>query len=59
MSSIRLVAVIVLIILWILAAISDIVYLPMILCFGIFLMNDLYGFVNWNRMERRQQAHRL
>lgn len=50
---------IVLIILWILAVISDIVYFPMILCFAVFLMNDLYGFVNWNRMERRQQAHRL
>ncbi len=46
---------IVLIILWVLAAVSDIIYLPMVLCFGMFLLNDLYGFVNWNRMKCRQQ----
>ncbi len=46
---------IVLIILWILAAMYDMIYLPMILCFAAFLVNDLYGFFNWNRMKRRQQ----
>ena len=47
---------VVLIILWILAAIGDITCLPMVLCFVMFLVNDLYGFVNWQRMRRRQQA---
>ena len=46
----------VLILLWTLAAAEDISYLSVIICFAMFLVNDLYGFVNWKRMERRQQA---
>jgi nicotinamide riboside transporter PnuC len=45
---------IVLIVLWILASIQDIAYLPMILCFVMFMVNDLYGFLNWRRMRDRQ-----
>ena len=45
---------IVLIILWILAAIEDISYIPMIFCFVMFLANDLYGFFNWKSMQARQ-----
>ena len=45
---------IVLIILWILASIEDIAYLPMVACFVMFLANDLYGFYNWKRMQQRQ-----
>lgn len=45
---------IVLIILWILASIQDIQYLPMILCFVMFLANDIYGFINWKQMKKRQ-----
>lgn len=45
---------IVLIILWVLATIENIEYLPMILCFIMFLANDLYGFYNWRRMRKRQ-----
>lgn len=47
---------IVLIILWLLASIKDIAYLPMILCFVMFLANDLYGFYNWRRMKKRQES---
>lgn len=47
---------IVLIILWMMASIVDISYLPMILCFVMFFANDVYGFVNWRRMEKRQAA---
>lgn len=47
---------VVLIILWIMASIVDISYLPMILCFVMFFVNDVYGFVNWRRMEKRQAA---
>ena len=46
----------VLIILWILAAVEDISYLSVIICFVMFLVNDLYGFVSWKRMEKRQMA---
>lgn len=44
----------VLIVLWILAAVTDISYLPMLVCFGVFFVNDMYGFVCWKRMEKRQ-----
>ena len=47
---------VVLIILWTLAAVEDISYLSVIICFVMFLVNDLYGFVSWKRMEKRQLA---
>jgi len=45
---------VVLIILWTLAAVENISYLSVIICFVMFLVNDLYGFVSWKRMEKRQ-----
>lgn len=45
---------IVLIVLWILASLEDISYLPMVFCFVMFFANDMYGFYNWRRMEKRQ-----
>lgn len=45
---------IVLIVLWTLAAIESISYLPMVACFIMFLINDLYGFYNWQRMKKTQ-----
>ncbi len=45
---------IVLIVLWISAAVSDISCLSMVMCFVMFLFNDLYGFYNWRKMRRRQ-----
>ena len=45
---------VVLIVLWTLAAVENIRYLSVIICFVTFLVNDLYGFVNWRRMEKRQ-----
>ena len=47
---------VVLIVLWTLAALEDISYLSVIICFVMFLVNDLYGFVSWKRMEKRQMA---
>ena len=47
---------VVLIVLWTLAAAEDISYLSVIICFVTFLVNDLYGFINWKRMEKRQMA---
>lgn len=46
---------IVLIILWILATIENISYFPMIICFIMFLCNDIYGFYNWRKMKHRQK----
>lgn len=45
---------IVLIGLWALASISSISYLPMVVCFVAFLCNDVYGFINWKRIQNRQ-----
>jgi len=45
---------VVLIIMWILATIENNSYLPMIMCFVIFFINDIYGFVNWKRMKKKQ-----
>ena len=45
---------VVLIVMWIMAAAEDISYLSVIICFVMFLVNDLYGFVSWKRMEKRQ-----
>lgn len=47
---------IVLIVLWILASIEDISYLSVMICFALFLVNDIYGYISWRRMERRQMA---
>ena len=46
---------VVLIVLWIMAAMQDIAFLPMIICFAIFFVNDLYGFFNWKRMMKKQK----
>ena len=46
---------VVLIVLWTLAAIENIAYLPMIACFVAFLANDGYGFYQWQKMKRRQR----
>ena len=45
---------VILIALWILAAREDISYLSVIISFVMFLVNDLYGFMSWKRMEMRQ-----
>ena len=47
---------VVLIVLWSMAAAADLSCLSVVICFCVFLVNDLYGFVNWMRMQRRQ-AH--
>lgn len=47
---------IVLIVLWTLAAMENISYLSVIICFVMFFVNDLYGFVSWKRMEKRQKC---
>lgn len=44
----------VLIVLWTLAAAENISYISVIVCFVIFLVNDLYGYVNWSRIYKRQ-----
>lgn len=47
---------IVLIVLWVLATLTDLSYLPMVVCFMVFFVNDMYGFICWKRMEKRQSV---
>ena len=47
---------VVLIVLWSLAAAQDLSYLSVVICFVVFFVNDLYGFFNWMRMQRRQRG---
>jgi len=42
--------------LWVFASMEDLSYLPMVVCFSMFLMNDLYGYISWQRMKKRQAA---
>lgn len=50
---------IVLIVLWSLASIGSLSYLPMVLCFVMFLVNDLYGFYNWQIIKKKQELDKL
>lgn len=45
---------IILIVLWILASLQDTKYVSVIVCFVAFLVNDIYGFINWKRMKKIQ-----
>lgn len=47
---------VVLIVLWTLATLENRSYLSVVICFAAFLANDLYGFLNWQRMKRRQRS---
>ena len=50
---------IVLIILWVYASLSDITYLSVVICFFMFLVNDIYGFLSWLKMEKKQKGTAL
>lgn len=45
---------VVLIVLWVMATVSDVSYLSVVICFFMFLINDIYGFLSWKRMEKKQ-----
>lgn len=45
---------VVLIVLWSMAATENRAYLSVVVCFMAFLVNDIYGFLNWKQMEKRQ-----
>lgn len=45
---------VVLIVLWVMAALSEVRYLSVAVCFVAFLVNDLYGFISWRKMGKRQ-----
>ncbi len=45
---------VVLIVLWVLASMQDIQYVSVVVCFGVFLVNDIYSFFSWRKMRERQ-----
>ncbi len=45
---------IVLIVLWVMATMKDISYLSVVVCFIAFLVNDIYGYASWKKMQQRQ-----
>ena len=45
---------IVLIVLWSLASVEDSGCISVVICFIVFLINDVYGFISWNRMKNKQ-----
>ena len=49
---------IVLIILWIMASVYDIRYISVVVCFLAFLLNDIYGYISWQKMKIRQDENK-
>ena len=48
---------VVLIVLWVLACMVSMSYITVVICFTVFLINDLYSFINWSKMRKKQQAN--
>ena len=48
---------VVLIVLWVLASLTDRSYISVTVCFAVFLVNDLYGFLSWRKMRARQEQN--
>ncbi|MBQ3919406.1 MAG: nicotinamide mononucleotide transporter [Oscillospiraceae bacterium] len=47
---------IILIVLWILASLSDTRYISVAVCFAVFLFNDIYSYFCWQKMKKRQSG---
>ena len=45
---------IVLIVLWAMASFTDARYISVVVCFAAFLVNDIYGYISWQKMKDRQ-----
>ena len=46
---------IVLIVLWILASIENLNFVCVVVCFIVFLANDIYGFISWQKRKIQQE----
>lgn len=40
-----------------LAALSDPGCISVVVCFAAFLANDIYGFISWKRLEKKQKIN--
>lgn len=45
---------IILIVLWVLASLENSMYVPIVVNFSVFLVNDLYGFISWKQRENKK-----
>lgn len=48
---------VVLVILWIFQAAAQRKYASFVVCFSVFYVNDMYGFLNWGRIGKMQAEH--
>ncbi len=48
---------IVLIVLWVMASVYDVKYISVVVCFVAFLANDIYGYINWQKIKIRQSKN--
>lgn len=48
----------ILIFLWVLASIENTKYISVVVCFISFLVNDIYGYINWMRIKKRQSLQK-
>lgn len=44
----------VLMVLWVLASLENTHYIAVVVCFAAFFANDIYGFINWKKMQKNQ-----
>lgn len=49
---------VVLIVLWVMASVYDLHYISVVVCFVAFLVNDIYGYISWQKMKVRQSENR-
>lgn len=47
---------VVLVVLWVMASLTDTSYIAVATCFAVFFINDIYGFISWKMMEKRQAS---
>ena len=45
---------VVLIVLWVMASLCEVRYISVVVCFAAFLVNDIYGYISWQKMKSRQ-----
>jgi nicotinamide mononucleotide transporter PnuC len=50
---------VVLIVMWIMASAINKEYIPVVVCFMVFFVNDIYCFISWMKMKKRQKADLL
>lgn len=42
--------------LWVYASTTHEAYMPLVVCFSLFLIYDIYGYIAWNRMSNKQKS---